>query len=355
MTKVVACAILKKNVRRVTMKEKTLKVSRETIAKAAGVTTTTVTCVLNNTRPVSEKTRLKVLKAIEELNYVPDLAARAMLGKGSRQICVVVENLVNPFFAELVSSIETAGKEKGYFVSICCRIDLKKYVAHFIARKIDAVYFCSEIKEEEKIYIRQLLDNGVKVLTSLRFHHYTDEISRIDMATGKAVMDAVDYLVEKGFEKIGFITTFDENSHKDDRLDSYIERIKHHGLKPCYVSPSQTLSATIDNGKLLFDELLNKYKDIEAVIGMNDIVAIGAMTRAKEIGIEVPEDISFIGIDGIEMASLVTPKLTTFKSNASKLGHRAFDIITNMIENNKVEVYNHEMILQEGNSVKDKK
>ena len=75
-----------------------MKVSRAVIAKEAGVTPTTVTCVLNNTRPVSDKIRRRVMEAIDKLNYVPDIAARAMLGKGSKQICVMVDSIKNPFF-----------------------------------------------------------------------------------------------------------------------------------------------------------------------------------------------------------------------------------------------------------------
>ena len=106
-------------------REVNLKISRNMIAKEAGVTPTTVSCVLNNTRPVSAKVRAKVMAAIEKLNYVPDLAARAMLGKGSKQIFVMVDSIKNPFFAELVYSMEEAGIQKGYFFSICGKMDMK--------------------------------------------------------------------------------------------------------------------------------------------------------------------------------------------------------------------------------------
>ena len=104
-----------------------MKVSRKMIAKEAGVTPTTVSCVLNNTRPVSNNVRKKVMDAIEKLNYIPDIAARAMQGKGSKQICIMVDSIKNPFLAELVYSIEEEGIKKGFFFSICGKMDLKKY------------------------------------------------------------------------------------------------------------------------------------------------------------------------------------------------------------------------------------
>ena len=92
-----------------------MRVLRSMVAKEAGVTPTTVSCVLNNTRPVSEKVRKKVMDAIEKLNYVPDMTSRAMKGKGAKQIAVMVDSIKNPFLAELVYSLEEAGVKKGFF------------------------------------------------------------------------------------------------------------------------------------------------------------------------------------------------------------------------------------------------
>ena len=333
------------------MENVALKISRNMIAKEAGVTPTTVSCVLNNTRPVSQKVRQRVMEAVERLNYVPDVMARAMQGKGTKQIAVMVDSIKNPFLAELVYSIEEAGIKKGFFFNICGKMDLKKYIPNIIARKIDAVYFCSEIKNSEVQYVRQLLDNGVKVLTGSHFSHFTDEISRIDMATGVAMGKAVRLLYEKGHTKIACLNTFRVDSGLDSRLDVYLQEMKSLGLEPIAISPEHTISATIENGKMLFDELLRTHPDVTAVIGLNDLVALGAMSDAIRRGFRVPEDISFIGIDGIELSRLVVPKLTTFWSNAKALGQKAFEILYNMIEKNEVVSFSHDMVYMEGETV----
>lgn len=232
-------------------REVNLKISRSMIAKEAGVTPTTVSCVLNNTRPVSAKVRAKVMAAIEKLNYVPDLAARAMLGKGSKQIFVMVDSIKNPFFAELVYSMEEAGIQKGYFFSICGKMDMKTYVAHIIARKIDAVYFCSEIKNEEAVYVSQLLENGIRILTSPKFKHFEGQISRIDMATGEAARSAVRLLTAKGHTKIGFLNTFSDET-QDDRLPLFRKEMLKNGLTPRCVPPDRTCFAGLESGRTLF-------------------------------------------------------------------------------------------------------
>ena len=330
-----------------------MRVSRKEIAMEAGVTPTTVSCVLNNTRPVSEKVRKKVMDAIEKLNYVPDVAARTMQGKGSKQICIMVDSIKNPFLAEMVYSIEVEGIKKGFFFNICGKMDLKKYIANIIARKIDAVYFCSEIKKEEAPYVRQLLDNGIKVLTGPVFESFEDEISHIDMATGEAVRSAVKLLYAKGHRKIAFLNTFRENTERDERLRFFKSEMAELGLEPLHYSPESTITANIENGSTLFGELIKKYDGITAVIGLNDLVAIGAMTAAQRMGYRIPEDISFVGIDGIELASLTTPRLTTYWSNASQLGKKAFEILNDMIEKGEITSFRHSMVYQEGESVKE--
>jgi DNA-binding LacI/PurR family transcriptional regulator len=323
------------------------------VAKEAGVTPTTVSCVLNNTRPVSEKVRKKVMDAIEKLNYVPDMNSRAMQGKGAKQIAVMVDSIKNPFLAELVCGLEEAGIKKGFFFNICGKMDLKKYIPNIIARKIDAVYFCSEIKNDETQYVRHLLDNGIKVLTGSHFTHFAGEISRIDMATGSAVQSAVRLLHEKGHTKIAFLNTFRADSGLDDRLNAYLSTMEELGLAPIFVSPEHTIPSTIENGKKLFVELIESHGDTTAIIGLNDLVALGAMNEAQRRGYTVPDDISFIGIDGIELAGLAMPRLTTFWSNATTLGHKAFDMLYKMIKNGEILSFNHEMTYVEGETVKD--
>lgn len=330
-----------------------MKILRSMIAEEAGVTPTTVSCVLNNTRPVSQKVRKKVMDAVEKLNYIPDITARAMLGKGTKQIAVMVDSIKNPFFAELVYSIEAAGIKKGFFFNICGKMDLKKYIPSIIARKIDAVYFCLRIKNDEVQYVRQLLDNGIKVLTGSRFSHFEEKISHIDMATGEAMRSAVRLLYNKGHRKIAFLNTFREGSERDDRFAVYQEEMKALGLEPVCQSSKTTVTADIKNGKALFNRLWEQRQDITAVIGLNDLVAIGAMHEAQAKGYKVPDDLSFVGIDGIELSQLITPRLTTYWSNASDLGKKVFEILNNMIENNEISSCNHFMEYWEGESVKD--
>ena len=89
--------------------------------------------------------------------------------------------------------------------------------------------------------------------------------------------------------------------------------------------------------------------------GINALVAIGAMNEAQRMGYRVPEDLSFVGIDGIELSSLVTPRLTTYRSNASELGKKAFEMLCKLIETGEISSYTHSLTLQEGESVRDLK
>lgn len=324
-----------------------MKIDRKFIAEKAGVSVTTVTCVLNGTRPVSQKMYDRVMKVVEEYHYVPDAVARAMVHKGSKQICVVMDDIKNPFMSEFLDAFENAGIQRGYFVNICGRMNIAKYVEHMVARRVDAVYFCTELFEEDLPYIETLLNNGVKVMTQMCFPYFKGRISQIGMQTKQAVTSGMEYLMRMGHTKIGFLTIFSDDNEKDERLTEY-KRIMRERLgveNPIYYVPPVTVSASIRSGKELFTAFMRNNPDVTAIFCLNDIIAIGAMRAAQDMGYRVPEHLSFIGIDGIEMSSVVAPRLTTFLSHASDFGEKALDILVNMVEKDIITNYDHPMEL----------
>ncbi len=332
-----------------------MKIDRDFIAKKAGVSATTVTCVLNETRPVSQKVREKVLQVVEEYHYIPNAIARTMVNKGSKQICIVMDDIKNPFMTELVDSFEAAGIEKDYFVSICGKMNIAKYVENMIARRVDAVYFCTELKEEDLPYIETLLENGVKVLTNLKFPYFKGRISQIDMQTRQATIDGMEYLIKMGHTKIGYLSLFSDDNEKDERLFEY-KRIMREQLgvqNPQYLVPNETKQVIVQSGRELFSEYIKTKPDVTAIFCTNDVIAIGAMQQAQSMGYQIPRQLSFIGLDGIEMTSLVTPRLTTFLSHAPLFGKKALNMLVNMVEHDEISTYDHPMELFIQESVRD--
>jgi len=328
-----------------------MRVTREIVAKEAGVTPTTVSCVLNNTRPVSEEVRNKVMQVIKKLNYVSDFSSRGILGKSTKQIVVVVDDILNPFFASMVKALEEKFSEEGYSLNISSEKNLDKNISVFLARRIDAVYFCSKIAEKDQSKLNMLVDNGITVVINPKIE-FSGTKCTMDMDTKKAIKEGIEYLTGKGHKNIAFITNFDKDYKFDDREEAYIKEMQKRGLNPIVVrGEKEGQFPTIELGKELFEKAMKENPSLTAIFGLDDILALGAMMQAKDLGYDVPKDVSFIGIDGIYLSSLVSPKLTTFVCDMKSFGENVYKIITDALNNEIYSGYVQSLILTEGGSV----
>jgi len=328
-----------------------MRVTRETVAKEAGVTANTVSCVLNNIRPVSKEVRERVLKAVEKLNYVADFTSRGMKGKRTKQIVVVVDDLTNPFYSSMVSEIERTFNQNGYFVSISSEHDIDRNVSTLLARRVDAVYFCSGVGVNQVGKLKRLTEEGVKILINPRIG-FNGEKSTLDMATGRASKRAVEYFISKGHKKIVLLTTLAEKENFDDREEIFIKTMKENNLEPVVIRYNDKNNLpTLALGRELFSKFIESKIEATAIFAIDDLIAIGAMTEAKDRGYIIPKDYSFIGIDGIELSWFFRPQLTTFKCDMGRFSKNVFRLLTNQIENGVTEDYVMPLDFIEGESV----
>jgi transcriptional regulator with XRE-family HTH domain len=210
-----------------------MKVTRADVAKKAGVSPATVSCVLNNSRSVSRETRLKVMKAVEELRYKPDMIARSMVTNETRQLAVVVNNIENPFFGEIVSGFENAALENNYLVSICTGLyNLNEYFDNFVSRRIDGIYVAALPHKfrMEKIY--SLVDTGIKVLVSGNADANLKKVSSIEDDHMDGMFKAVSHLVDLGHRNIAFLNGLGIEQKCDNKWEGYLKAIDRFGL-PC--------------------------------------------------------------------------------------------------------------------------
>lgn len=149
--------------------DKSNKPNRALVAERAGVSIATVSCVLNNTRTFSPETREKVLAAVKELKYVPDMAARSMKTNQSYQFAVIINDISNPMFLQLVSELEKQGIKHNYFLNICGGYaDFEVYVNQLIARRIDGVFLAVKLNKLDSKLLDKLVDNGVRIVSGGR-------------------------------------------------------------------------------------------------------------------------------------------------------------------------------------------
>lgn len=294
------------------------------VAARAKVSTATISRTINQSELVSPKTADRVWRAIRELGYYPNTQARALVSGRSRIFGLIISDISNPFFPELVKAFEDTAILHGYEV-IVANTDYKLdrmgvCVRRMIERKVDGVaIMTSEIEREllDELSKRQLpivfLDIGkVKPL-----------ISNISVDYARGIREAVQHLVGLGHKRLGFISGPGDLKSARTRRTAFL-----NCLRECGIADKQQIvvegNHRVDGGQAAMREILSKPNPPTAVLTSNDLSAIGALHAIQDAGLRVPEDISVIGFDDIELSQYTQPPLTTVKLSRDELGRRAF-------------------------------
>jgi LacI family transcriptional regulator len=302
------------------------------VASEAGVSTATVSHVMNNTKYVSDKTRQKVLVAIEKFNFYPNAHARMLALGRSNFIGLLVSDISNPFFPELVKSIETAAFEHGYnLILLNTNYDAVRaadYVRRLIQLKVAGVALMTA--ELDPALIGELISKEVPVVFNdlgVVSEHMSNVI--LDYAIG--IEEAVLHLVSLGHDKIAHIAGASQIRSGMIRRDAFIDSIKRHlpnAPAPLIVEGD----FRFDSGRAAAVQILATHPMPTAVFVANDMMALGAIQEFKEAGMRIPHDISIVGFDDIAFAALSEPALTTVCSPRVEMGRRAIEALMSTIE-----------------------
>lgn len=308
-----------------------MRATRTDVAKLAGVSTATVSYVLNNKRKISEDTKLKVLEAVSSLNYKPDMIARSMATNETMQLGIVLENLSNPFYGEIVHGFENAANDKGYFVNICTGFNkLDDYFENFISRRLDGI-FVAAIPPRfhmEKVY--KLVDHGIKVIMSGNVEADLKKVCSIESDYLEAMDAAVGHLYSLGHREIAFVSGLSRSHKFDMRAAGYLKALEKYKLgtgDSLIFDGAPPYSTDIDDGFRVTGRLIESGRKFTAAICLNDLMAFGAIKALQQKGLRVPDDVSVMGFDDIPYADVWDPPLTTMAVQKSSFGAKAFELL----------------------------
>lgn len=326
-----------------------MKATRDDVARMAGVSTATVSYVINNKQKISAEVRQKVLQAIEVLGYKPDMIARSMATSQSMQLGIVLENISNPFFGDIVHGFENAANEKGYFVNICTGFNkLDDYLENFISRRLDGVFVTAVPMKFHMDKLYKLVDNGICVVMSGNVEADMKKVSSIESDYLDAMDMAVGHLCSLGHQYIAFLSGLSKKHEFDTRAKGYVLAMEKYGLGGAdellfdNVSPFGT---DIMDGFKLASRMLSSTRSVTAVICMNDLMALGAISAIQQKGLRVPADISVMGFDGISFGEVWNPPLTTMSMQKMKFGKKAFELLHNNMVNGSTSFYSNKLQL----------
>lgn len=303
------------------------KVGIRDVAKLAGVSTGTVSRVLNDHPSVTQELRTRVSGIIEDLGYTPDPSARSMRSKVSRLIGIVIPDLTNPFFSELVQSTEQAAAIHGYNIIVMTSFDDATKEADRIrqltSRKVDGI-----ILVPSNDFHTLKLPKGLPIVVVDRL---MPGYSGIAADHHNGVRLGVEHLLKLGHCRIGFISGPKDSVPASDRLKGYLEAMEQAGGGAGNAGPPLIIETAFDyeSGRSAGNYLLARarHERPTAIFASSDQQAIGCMRAAHDLGIPVPAALSIVGFDGIPLSSMTTPRLTTVKQPIQKIAAAAVAVL----------------------------
>ncbi len=307
------------------------------VAEKAGVATSTVSRVINNNPSISDGTKKKVIKVMEELGYVPNIAARNLGKQISNAIGVVLppldskERLGNPFFLEIIEVINDEALNHNMTTAVAMAKDFDKLLENVkrmhLQRQVDGFVLVYSYKDDP--IIDYLYKNNVPFTLIGQPYKNEDDIVYIDNDNQLLGKQATDYLIEKGHENILFITNTTEENLYYERYFGYQKSLM---LKEYEVYPSLNIKQTEDFNKL--EKIMLQYKYTGAVV-IDDLFGVQVMQYIEKFGYSIPKDFSIVSFNNSIYATLVHPHLTSIDVSVEGLGEMATKQLVNYIEKKK--------------------
>lgn len=296
----------------------------EDVAKAARVSTATVSRCLNSPNVVVEATRVRVMKAIETLGYTPNFGARVMAAKRTFTIGAIIPTMDNAIFARGLQAFQEELRTRGYTLlvsSSAYRQDVEEeQIRSLVARGADGLLLIG-YERDQSVY-EYLARRNVPVLVAWAFSARKSQPA-IGFDNRSAMRDLTREVLKQGHRQVGVICAITKgNDRAFERLQGINEAFIEAGLDPASLDVIET-PYEIENGQAAFDILMNRGPKKTTIMCVNDVLAVGALLRAQELGLRVPQDISITGFDDIELARIVSPGLTTVHVPHREMGRKA--------------------------------
>lgn len=320
------------------------KITLKQIARELDVSISTVSKSLRNNAEISADTRLKIQAFAKLYNYKPNNIALSLKNKKTKTICIIIPEIIHHFFATIISGVEKVANEKGYNVLICLSdesFDKEVLNMEMLANGSIDGFIISLSKETQMKrdfhHIEEVINQGMPVVM---FDRITN-----DIMCDKVIIDdifasnrATQFLIDKGFKKIGLISTIDYLSVGKLRTDGYEKALHNNGMD---IDKNLILKIE-DVGNCAIDiENFIKNNNLDAIFAVNELFAVTAIKSAFKLGKKVPDDLSVIGFtDGI-ISKYSSPSISTISQNGVAMGESAARMLIDRIESEAVE-YNED-------------
>lgn len=310
------------------------------IARALGISTSTVSRALRDSYEISPDTKQLVLECAEKLNYRPNPIALSLKERRSRSIGVVVCEIANNFFSQVINGIESIAYDKGYNVIISqSRESYEREVIdlqYLASRSVDGLLITLSTETSDLGHLKGLHEKGLPIVF---FDRITEEINthKVIVDNFRGAYDATEHLIRNGHQRIAALTNSEFLSITHERTAGYKEALIRNGLEvkdnliqPCFY------------GGMIFEEIEDAINKLfsqrvkpDAIFATSDKLTTGCLKTLKRRGIRVPDDVSVVGFSNSDIAELIDPPLTVVRQPAFEMGKAATELLLQLIESKR--------------------
>lgn len=302
------------------------------VAQAANVSKAAVSYVINDKPGVSEETRRRILRIMEEMKFRPNAQARGLAGRRTDILGLVIPDITDVFYVNIVRGVEAKANELGYTLNLCTThgdAAKEKDVVDLLASgRVDGLIMMTY--HLDPAYLHDLREREACFVIIADDPPEDKCVHSITVDNVEAGYVATEHLISLGHKHIAFIHGSEGSLASKRRFEGYEKALREHGL-----TPSQDLVARggfqRSGGHKAAVHLLGLGPRPTALFAANDQMALGALAAAAELGLSVPGDVSIVGVDDIEAAALVTPALTTLRQPTYEMGSRAVEMLVSLL------------------------
>jgi LacI family transcriptional regulator len=307
------------------------------IAKALGLSTSTVSRALRDTHEISAATKKIVLAYAKEINYHPNPIALSLKERRSKSIGVVVSEVANSYFSQAINGIESIAYDRGYHVIISQTHESYDRevinVQHLASRSVDGLLVSLSSETTDISHLTSLHDRGLPIVF---FDRVADEINthKVIANNEKGAYQATTHLINKGYKKIAHLTSSDHLSISIERLSGYEAALKDNGLalNPTYIKHCLHGGMMYSETEKAIKELMALKEKPDAIFVAGDRLSMGCLSVLQNLKISVPQDIAIVGFSNSDVLDLFNPPLTSVRQPAFEMGQLATEMLLQLIE-----------------------
>jgi LacI family transcriptional regulator len=302
------------------------------VARLSGVSISTVSRVINDSKPVSPEIRKKVFEVIDETGYRPNDVARSLVTKRSHLIGVIVNDLSNTYVAEMVKGVEEVGKMYNYDILLCSSYYDKEAQMNYLSllnrKQAEGIILIGYRFDEEIVdKVSEYNKNSIYFTRDI----ISDKIDYVKIDSHAAAYEMTKYLISEGHENIAFLSDYEERAtYEAEKISGYMQALKENKLEysKVYVAGGRRYNFAYD----IAHEVVAEIENISAVFCTNDELAIGLINYLYDNGYKVPDDVSVVGYGNYKESQFVRPTLTTISEPYYDIGAVSIRTLIKKIE-----------------------